>query len=122
MNETQLDEPRAKQEAEEPGQPDALVLYKRLVWEGVLPDGFDREFQDFYSAVSPAAERQRQNSAHFDNVAAASTSDRQRLERKPDRTSLPSQRWLQRQQAEFRRPSRAAFNEPCRHTIGQARG
>ena len=29
------------------------------------------EFQKFYSSVSLAAERQRQNSAHFDNVAAA---------------------------------------------------
>ena len=62
---------RAKQEVEKQGQPDALVLYRSLVWEGVLPDGFDREFQDFCSAVSPAAERQRQNSHHFDNVAAA---------------------------------------------------
>ena len=47
-------------------------------------------------------------------AGSASTSDRQRLERRPDRTSLPLQRWLQRQQAEFQRPSRAAFNEPCR--------
>ena len=39
--------------------------------EGVLPDGFDREFQKFYSSVSPAAERQRQNSAHFHNFSTA---------------------------------------------------
>ena len=66
-----MDEPRAKQEVEKQGQPDAFVLYRSLVWEGVLPEGFDREFQEFYSPVSPAAERQRQNSAHCDNVAAA---------------------------------------------------
>ena len=66
-----MDEPRAKQEVEKQGQPDALVLHRSLVLEGVLPDGFDSEFQEFYSAVSPTAERQRQNSAHFDSVAAA---------------------------------------------------
>ena len=60
-----------KPEVEKQGQPDSLVLYRSMVWEGVLPDGFDSEFQKFYSSVSPAAERQRQNSAHFDNVEAA---------------------------------------------------
>ena len=32
---------------------------------------FDKEFEEFCSAVSLAAERQRQSSSHFDNVAAA---------------------------------------------------
>ena len=61
----------ASEEIERQGQSDAVVLYRSVVWEGVLPDGIDEEFQKFYSSVSPAAERQRQNSAHFDNVAAA---------------------------------------------------
>ena len=52
------------------GVPDSLVLYRSLVWEGVLPVGFDEEFQRFYTAVAPAAERQRQSAANFDNVAA----------------------------------------------------
>ena len=63
-----MDEPREKHELEDSGHPDALVLYRSLVWEGVLPDGFDKEFQKFYAAVAPAAERQRQSAA---NVAAA---------------------------------------------------
>ena len=60
------------------GQPDALVLCKSLVWEGVLPENFVKAFQEFYSAVSPAAERQRQNSAHIDNVAAGWLSEHKR--------------------------------------------
>ena len=70
-NESLIDEPRVKPQIEKQGQPDSLVLYRSLVWEGVLPDAFDSEFQKFYSSVSPLAERQRQNSAHFDNVEAA---------------------------------------------------
>ena len=66
-----MDEPREKHEFEDSGHPDALVLYRSLVWEGALPDGFDKEFHKFYAAVAPAAERQRQSAANFDNVAAA---------------------------------------------------
>ena len=42
-------------------------------------------------------------------AGSASTSARQRLERRPDRMSPHWLKWLQRQQAEFPRPSRAAF-------------
>ena len=112
-----MDEPRVKPEVEKQGQPDSLVLYRSLVWEGVLPDGFDSEFQKFYSSVSPAAERQRQNSAHFDNVAArvgsASTNARQRPVRRSDRMSPHWLKLLQRRQAGYRRLPKAAFNEPC---------
>ena len=66
-----MDDPREKHELEGSGHPDALVLYRSLVWEGVLPNGFDKEFQMFYAAVAPAAERQRQSAANFDNVAVA---------------------------------------------------
>ena len=41
------------------------------MWEGVLPTGVDLEFQNFCSSVSSAAERKRQSSAQFDNLAAA---------------------------------------------------
>ena len=59
LQEALMDEPREKHELEDSGHPDALVLYRSLVWEGVLPDGFDKEFHKFYAAVAPAAERQR---------------------------------------------------------------
>ena len=53
-NESLMDESRVKPEVEKQGHPDSLVLYRSLVWEGVLPDGFDSEFLKFYSKVSPA--------------------------------------------------------------------
>ena len=112
-----MDEPRAKQEVEKQGQPDALVLYGRLVWEGVLPEGFDSSRSS--TAQSPRQQNGKgRSSARFDNVAAAGwlsdvQATRRSFERGPASASLPSQKWLQRQQAEPRRLSGAVFNEPC---------
>ena len=106
-----MDEQRAKQEVEKQGQPNALVLCRSSVWEGVLPERFDREFQEFEQ--NGKGRTQLTSTTSPQRAGSASTSARQRLERRPDCTSLPSQKWLQRQQAESRRLSRAAFNERC---------
>ena len=109
----------ANQEVLEQGQPDALVLHKSLVWEGVLPEGFDREFQEFYSGVSPAAERQRHTSAHFDNVAAAGWISEHKLQaevREKARSGCSDGRETPE---DFQEPPSTS---PVRHTDSQARG
>ena len=56
-----------------------------------FPQASQREFQKFHSAVSPAEERRRQNSAHFDNVAAAGWLSAHRRQEEAEEKARPQQ-------------------------------
>ena len=93
------------------------------VWEGVLPTGFAPEFQKFHSAVSLAAERRRQNSAHFDNVAAAGWLSAYRRQEEAEEKARPQQPTLAEVvAASARRVPKSSSESLVRHTVGQARG
>ena len=124
MAKQELHAQRSSSQVGREGPPDALVLFRSQVWEGVLPTGIDREFQKFYSAVSPAAERQWQNSAHFDNVAAAGCHSAYRRQEEAQEKARPHQPTLAEVCGSVSRQSSEDFQESSpeslvRHTVGQ---
>ena len=51
--------------------PDVLLLYWTLVWDGVLPKGYELEFASLESAIRKGAARALKRAAGSDNQAAA---------------------------------------------------
>ena len=89
------------------------LWYSTGAWCG--KESFPRASTESFRSSTAQCLRQQKGKGRtqLTSTGSASTSARQRFERRPDRTSLPLQKWLQRQQAESRRLSRDAFNESC---------